>query len=257
MGLFGRASAFGDKDLIKGIDIEKTKEMIEKSQTPYISAHICTKNVNQTKEETLEAIKENIKVFKDVFEKDVVLENIPYRSHYSHCEYAIDPEFISQVVHENNINFLFDISHARSAANHLGMTLEEYASKLPMDKVIEFHLAGMYDIPDISKEEIKNKYTDEQIRFINTVKSKCDKRADDHGKMNEEDYKFLEESLPKYKDTLKYITLEYGSYSKYEGFEDSAYTYPVADFKSSKQNVKEEVFEQLERIHKIISSGNF
>lgn len=251
-GVCGGASAIGNKNLFEEMNIEKTKEMIEVSKVPYVSAHICTKNKTQTEEETLEAIRQNVKQMREIFGKDVVLENIPYRRHYDHCTYLLNPETISKIVYENNTGFLFDISHARKAADYLGMTLEEYVEKLPMDRVVEFHLAGMYEVPDLSKEEIRAQYTPRQIEFLESMIRILGRRADCHGVLHEEDYNFIEKAVERYKDTLKYVTLEYGSYNDDTLFEDEAFTYPIADFESSKPKIKEEVLEQLNRLHEIV-----
>lgn len=226
-GVVGKASNFGDCDLLETTDIEKTKEILEKTKAPYISGHICTRNKNQTREETLDAIQRNVAEYRRIFAKDVVLENIPYREYYKDCLYLIQPEVISQIVYENDCNFLFDISHARKAALFLEMPFEEYVSKLPMDRVIEFHLAGMFTMPDGTQ-------------------------MDYHGAMQEEDYKFLEEAIAKY-PTLKYITLEYGSYCPKERLDFfKNLTLPLADFDTVNPVVKNEVYEQLIKIQKIV-----
>ena len=136
------------------------------------------------------------------------------------------------------------------------MTLEEYVDKLPMDRVIEMHLAGMYKLPDISKEEIRKQFTERQIRFIKAAEERFGTSFDYHGILTEEDYKFLEEYLPKYKSTLKYITLEYGSYNDKTLFEDEAFTYPIANFEKSNPVIKEEVLTQLKRLKLIIDKIN-
>ena len=251
-GAIGKASSIGEADLIQTIDVEKTKEIIEKGKTPYFSAHICTRNPNQTEEETYEIIKKNITFLKNAIGKDVVLENIPYRKKYHHCVYLMRPEIISKIVHENDIWFLFDISHARKAAEHFNMTLEEYVEKLPMDRVVEFHLAGMFDSPDISREEIRKQYTERQIRFIKANEEMYGNRYDYHGKLTEVDYTVLEEYLPKYKDTLKYITLEYGSYNGNNLFKDEEFVYPVANFERVNPVIKDEIYTQLKRLKLII-----
>ena len=104
---------------------------------------------------------------KQIVKQILNLENIPYKTYYDHCTYLLEPEIISQIIYDNDCMFLFDISHARKAAMYLNIPFEEYVSRLPMDRVIEFHLAGMY-----------------------TCKNGV--RMDYHGKMNEEDYIFLE-----------------------------------------------------------------
>lgn len=159
------------------------------------------------------------------------MENIPYRNYYDHCTYLLNPETIAKIVYENDCMFLFDISHARKAAMYLNMSFEDYVSKLPMDKVIEFHLAGMTKLLDGSE-------------------------IDYHAKLREEDYMFLKEAVKKY-PTLEYVTLEYGTYcpeekkDKLKGLDVS-----FADFDNINPKVKEEVYEQLIRIKEILEESN-
>jgi len=249
-GIIGEKSAFGEKNLIDYTNIDKTNQVLNMSKTPYLSAHICTNNKNQTREETINAIKENARIFKKTFNKEIALENIPYRKYYEHCDYLLEPEIISKLIYDNDLLFLFDISHARKAAEFLNMTLEEYVSKLPMDRVVEFHMAGMYDFPDITNPDIAKKYTRKQLDFIKYNIETKGKRLDNHGKLNEEDYIFLEEAIKKY-HTLKYITLEYGSV-EYNNFKEDEMTYPVCSFDKINQVVKDEVLEQLLRINEIV-----
>ncbi len=254
-GICGDSSLFGDKDLITKTNIGATKNMIEKSKTPYISGHISTKNKSQTEEETYEAFRKNISDFKNMFGQKIALENVPFRKKRAYCEYLIKPEVISQIVHENDVDFIFDLSHARKAAEHLNMSLEEYIDKLPMDRVVEFHLAGMFDLPDISNEDIRNQYTEMQIRFIKASEELYGRRFDYHGKLNEEDYEFLENYISRY-PTLQYITLEYGSYNDGTLFDDEAFIYPVANFYNSNEKIKEEVYTQLKRIKLIMDKNS-
>lgn len=226
-GIVGGASSFGNKNLIETTNIKETKEVLQKTNVPYISGHICVTNKEQTKEETLEAIKNNIKEFQKILGKKVVLENIPYRSYYEHCLYLIEPEVISQVIYENDCDFLFDLSHARKAALFLQMPFEEYVSKLPMDRVVEIHLAGMYTLPNGNQ-------------------------MDYHGVMHEEDYEFLYNAIRNY-PTLKYITLEYGSYwPKEKLYLLNGLNLPLASYETVNPIVKKEVYEQLVRIKEIL-----
>ena len=226
-GIVGGASSFGNKDLINFVDEKYTNEILQRSNAPYISGHICVTNKDQTKEETLEAIKDNVKEFKKRFNKKVVLENIPYRNYYEHCLYLIEPEVISQIIYENDCDFLFDLSHARKAALFLQMPFEEYVSRLPMDRVVEIHLAGMYTLPDGEK-------------------------MDYHGVMQEEDYRFLEYAVKTY-PTLKYITLEYGSYCPKEKLHlFRGQDLSLASYETVNSIIKQEVYEQLIRIEKIM-----
>ncbi len=253
-GLIGKSSQIGNKNLISKIDIEQTKDILVRGGSPYLSCHIAKAPDEYSKEETLKNISENIKNLKETFNMDILLENIPFRDRYMHEEFLLDPEVISRIIYENDVNYLFDISHAKKSAEHFNMSLEEYVEKLPMDRVIEFHLAGMYDFLSLEEAKSSMKYTKKQLDFIEFGLSKFGKRADNHGKMNEEDYLFLENAISKYK-SLKYITLEYGSINTTEDFNDEDFTYPVCRFDKSNIIAKNEVLEQLIRINKIVK-GN-
>lgn len=224
-GVVGKTSTLGDCDMLENTDFEKTKEILEKTNAPYLSAHICTRNREQTQEETLEAIVKNVEAYRGIFGKEIALENIPYREYYRHCLYLIQPDMISKIVEKTNCHFLFDLSHARKAALHLGIPFEEYVAALPMHRVIEFHLAGMFQTAD-------------------------GMQIDNHGVMHEEDYQFLKEAIRNY-PTLQYITLEYGSCLP-ENKKEEEMPYPVASFQKINPLVKKEVEEQLLRIKEIV-----
>ncbi len=252
-GIVGKPSFFCNKDLIKGTDIEKTKELLDCSIMPYISVHISS-NEDNTVEGYINNIKENVIEYRKVFNKNIIGENIPYREYRNAYKKLTNPEIISKIVYDNDIKYLFDISHARSAANHYNMTLDEYVSKLPMDKCVEVHLAGMFTFPDTKDEEVKKKYTQKQLDLIDVeVKRFSNRKADNHGKLNEEDYDFLTKLLKKY-ENIEYITLEYGSYNDYIGYDDRDFVYPVCSFTKVSAKAKEEVLEQLLRIKEIVNT---
>ncbi len=251
-GTIGGFSSFANTKIIETIDIDKMKEVIEKTRTPYISGHIYSEEVH-TQEEYLEIIKQNIKYFRETFGKKLILENTPLRKNKLNRAILQDPEFISKIVYDNDIGFLFDISHARASAKVLNMTLEEYVSKLPMDKCVEIHLAGMFDYPDISNAEVRKKYTPKQLELVEYYINNIGKSFDNHGKMNDEDYLFLEKLLKEYKN-IEYITLEYGSINYLEEFNDEDFLYPICNYKRVNPKAKEEVLEQLTRIKQIVNS---
>ena len=250
-GLVGDPSFFGDKDLIKKTKVKESKKLLNASIAPFISGHIISSEDN-TLEGYLEVIKNNIKDFKKEFKKDIVLENTPYRAYRNSYQFFMDPAIISQIVYDNDIKFLFDISHARSAANHLGMTLDEYVAKLPMDRCVEVHMAGMFKYPDTSNFVEKAKYSQKQIDLINIeIKRYSSMVGDNHGKLSDDDYKFLAKLLKEYKG-IEYITLEYGSVNDYIGFNDEDFLYPICNFKKVNEKAKEEVLEQLLKIKEVV-----
>lgn len=248
-GAIGKSSYFGDYKVIEKTNIEETTKMLNGSVAPYISAHICSSEYHTT-EEYLNNLKQNIEDFKKTFDCKIALENMPYRDYREDAVDLLRPEVISKVVYDNDINFLFDISHARRSAMRFGMTLEEYASKLPMDRCIEVHLAGMFDFPNIYDEQIRKNYTEKQLEIIDYNIKRYGMRFDNHGKMNEEDYEFLKMLIKKY-PSIEYITLEYGPTNEGNRYNDEDYLYPVCSYEKVNELAKQEVLEQLLRLKSI------
>ena len=127
---------------------------------------------------------ENIKIIKNIFGDQInisVENNNGYKTEA--YDYITDPNFISSIVNDNDINFLFDISHAKITAINTDVDYDVYLSKLPMNRVNQIH---------ISKEAFK--LTGEVF--------------DAHELPSEEETKEIIKFIKKQK-TLKYITVEY------------------------------------------------
>ncbi len=126
----------------------------------------------------------NINTIKEIFGKDISIsvENNNYYKTEAY-DYVTDPDFISSIVYDNDINFLFDISHARISAYNSGVDYCEYLLKLPLNRVNQIH---------ISKEDVDSN----------------GEVFDAHELPSDEESKEIIKFIKKY-NTLKYITIEY------------------------------------------------
>ena len=222
-GFVGNFSNIADIDFFENRDIELQKEYYKRGNTPYISVHINKGKENEDDEEnTIRRIVSNVNKLREIFNMRVLLENVPISKNRKSYDYIAKPEFITRVIEETKADFLFDIGHARAAAETLHIPFSEYVERLPMDRVVEMHLAG-------------------------SVRKKDGMLSPNHSKMNEEDYKFLENALEKYK-TLEVITLEYGT-ARHEKADDD---WVFVDGESINPTAKQELYEQLTKIHEII-----
>lgn len=210
-------------DLLEKMNIDKVKEYIKITNTPYISAHLEYSNKEiYDKKQILKNVLLNIEKIRDIFNKDIIIENVPYKKGH---EIVSNPDFISEVIEKTNCDFLFDISHARKTASWTNVPFNEYVNRLPMKKIREIHLSGC--ILD----------NDGRIQAP-------------HSKMNEEDYKFLQELINK-RNNLKVITLEYGVNKEMYKNEENI-LFPLCSFNSINLDAKREVYYQLTRIKEII-----
>lgn len=55
-------------------------------------------------------------------------------------EHVTDGEFLSEIIMQNDLRFLFDIAHARITAHNQGLTHDAYVSSLPLDRVVQLHV---------------------------------------------------------------------------------------------------------------------
>lgn len=71
----------------------------------------------------------------------LLLENLDYWPSGAY-EHVAEPAFIAEVLEEAGAGFLLDLAHARVAAAHLGMPIDEYLARLPLARVRELHVSG-------------------------------------------------------------------------------------------------------------------
>lgn len=110
------------------------------------------KGVKISKDNLYSNAKINFQVLRKIFGKRVTLavENNNYYKTEAY-DYVTEPEFISKIVEENEINFLLDIAHAKISAFNFEIDYLEYLNKLPLDKMIQIHIAkpGFNDLKEI------------------------------------------------------------------------------------------------------------
>lgn len=56
-------------------------------------------------------------------------------------DYVTEPEFIKSIVIENNIWFLFDITHAKISSHYTKMPFDDYKKILPLNRMIQIHIS--------------------------------------------------------------------------------------------------------------------
>ena len=107
----------------------------------------------------------------------VLVENNNYYPTPAYDHIAL-PEFIKEVISLNNLEFLFDIAHAKISAHNMGISYEAYRSQLPLEQIFQIHICkygfkennmafDAHEVPDqIEFEEIKNLSTNGKLKYL-------------------------------------------------------------------------------------------
>ena len=97
-----------------------------------------------SRQEMLECARNNVNWLRKNIIRDrnieIAVENNNFHSTPAYKHIA-DPDFISQIISENRISFVFDIAHAKISAYNRKIPYEEYLTALPLDKMVQIHVS--------------------------------------------------------------------------------------------------------------------
>ena len=129
-----------------------------------------------SRNEMLEYARRNFSQIKEIVGRyvNIALENNNYYPTEAY-RYVTDPEFIRDVVYENDIYFLFDIAHAKVSAHNKKVDYSDYIKGLPLERAIQIHISRKdinegnvaYDAHNLPKDED----WEEVKRIISTYQS--------------------------------------------------------------------------------------
>jgi uncharacterized protein (UPF0276 family) len=132
--------------------LAETARWRERTRTPYINVHITLREEAPAVDDLSPAfvaeasgrIARDIDVLVRAFGADAVIaENVIYRVGQTGPSAACTwPEAIAKVIRDTGCGLLLDTSHARISASQLGVPIEEYIERLPVERLRELHVTG-------------------------------------------------------------------------------------------------------------------
>ena len=131
------------------IDTYKSLELVSFHMSCNCTAPILEKGVflsggkTMTRKEMLKNAKLNIQWLRKVMSSSIkiAVENNNYYPTDAY-EDITESSFISEVVMQNQVNFLFDISHALVTCFNKKIKYSDYVAMLPLDSIIQIHLCS-------------------------------------------------------------------------------------------------------------------
>lgn len=149
--MHGVSMSIGSTDPINFDYLKKLKVMEKEINAQWISDHLCWtgvlgKNTHDLlplplNEETLKHVVERIKVVSDFLERPLVLENPS-----SYLQFKSDTltewDFIREMANQSDCRLLLDLNNVYVSSFNHQFDPFEYVKALPLEKVVQFHLAG-------------------------------------------------------------------------------------------------------------------
>lgn len=131
------------------LDYEKIASFLATTQTPHLNCHLGAppemRNGSQRdRAQLLKAWVADLDRLKKRFPNvALIAENLPYFPIYPQYTLSSDSKLIGAALKETGTDLLFDLSHARISATHLGVELQAYMEPLPMESLRELHITGL------------------------------------------------------------------------------------------------------------------
>lgn len=149
--------SIGSTDPLNMDYLRLLKDFLDQINPPWWSDHLCFTSIENRymhdllplpfTKEAVDHIVERIKRVQDFIERPFLLENISF---YMYVPGSTMPEteFISEILEKADCGLLLDVNNVIVNSMNLKFDATEFIDKLPLERVLEIHLAGHKKIGD-------------------------------------------------------------------------------------------------------------
>lgn len=153
----GVSLAIGSPDPIDFDYLKKLKALTKITKTPWVSDHLCWGRLAGAHyhdllplpytQEVIDYVSERARIVQDYLELPFALENLS-----SYVSFQDDQmpewEFYSAVVEKADIHMMLDVNNIYVSSRNHGFDPMMYVDNIPLDRVLQIHLAGHTDYGD-------------------------------------------------------------------------------------------------------------
>jgi hypothetical protein len=147
----GVAMYFGSAGKMSREHLKKLKQLVKRTNTPFLSDHLCWGSVDGTYSHdllpmpyTFAAAKktaENIEMVQDYLEVPVCVENVSSYAEF-HVSEMTEWEFLSEVVEQADCGILLDVNNIYVSSQNHSFNPYDYLNNVPHERVGQIHIAG-------------------------------------------------------------------------------------------------------------------
>ncbi len=146
--------AIGSPDPLNFDYLKRLKALARKTKTPWISDHLAWGKLKGAhyhdllplpyRRDVAEFVIERARIVQDFLEVPFALENVSSYAGYKNDEMP-EWEFYTSVIEGADLPMMLDVNNIYVSSRNHGFQPKDYYSKLPLDRVIQIHLAGHAD----------------------------------------------------------------------------------------------------------------
>ncbi|MCB1113401.1 MAG: DUF692 domain-containing protein [Chlamydiia bacterium] len=150
----GVSMAIGSLDPLDFDYLTRLKKLARKTKTPWLSDHLCWGRLAGAHyhdllplpytKEVIERVVEKARIVQDFLEIPFALENLSSYVAFNQDQMT-EWEFYGTIVEKANIFMMLDVNNIYVSSRNHGFDPMDYVNNIPMDRVIQIHLAGHVD----------------------------------------------------------------------------------------------------------------
>jgi len=142
---------------IKGLDtdyLNRLKELEQRIEPMWVSDHLCWTGAHGRKlhdlmplpftNEAVKVVARNVQQAQEALQRPLVLENVSSYLEFTTSEMN-EWEFLTEICQTTGCKLLLDINNIYVSAFNHGFSPSDFINGVPVDSVIQFHLAGHQD----------------------------------------------------------------------------------------------------------------
>ena len=147
----GVALYLGSADPLNYDYLQKLKRLVKRTNTPFLSDHLCWGSVDGTYTHdllpmpyTFEAIKHTaarIKAAQEYLEVPICVENISSYAEF-HASEMTEWQFLAEVTERADCGILLDVNNIYVSSSNHNFDPYEYLNNIPIERVGQIHIAG-------------------------------------------------------------------------------------------------------------------
>lgn len=146
--------AIGSADPLDFDYLRKLKALAKKTKTPWISDHLCWGRLPGAHyhdllplpytKEVINYVAERARIVQDFLELPLALENLSSYVAYKQDEMP-EWDFYTAIVEKADIYMMLDVNNIYVSSRNHGFDPRTYYNNIPLDRVLQIHLAGHSD----------------------------------------------------------------------------------------------------------------